>query len=177
MTYAEKSDSIRALIRDVPDFPKPGILFKDITPLLENADGFRAAIEALAGRLRPHAPTVLVAIESRGFIFGAPLALHMGLPLVLVRKPGKLPRRTESVTYLLEYGEDSLEVHADAVAPQGRYAIVDDVLATGGTAAAVASLLKRLDGRLACCAFLIELAFLNGRARLADAPVESLIAY
>lgn len=175
------SDPIRAriksLIRDVPDFPKPGILFKDITPLLEDVSGFRMAIEALAAGVRPHRPTALIAIESRGFILGAPLALHMGLPLLLVRKPGKLPRRTESVAYQLEYGEDRLEVHADAILAGGRYAIIDDVLATGGTAAAVVALVKRLGGRLACCAFLIELGFLNGRPRLEPAPVESLIVY
>lgn len=177
MTESLKTREIEALIRDVPDFPKPGILFKDITPLLENAPLFRAAIELLAAGVARHAPTALVAIESRGFIFGAPLALHMGLPLVLVRKPGKLPRRIESVAYQLEYGEDRLEVHADAVQAYGRYAIVDDVLATGGTASAVSSLLHRLGGTVACHAFLIELGFLAGRERLGTAPVEALVAY
>jgi len=168
---------IQALIRDVPDFPKPGILFKDITPLLENVAGFRSAVTILATRVQPHRPTALVAIESRGFILGAPLALHMGLPLIIVRKPGKLPRATESVSYQLEYGTDSLHVHADAIQLGGRYAIVDDVLATGGTAAAVASLVERLGGTLACHAFLIELGFLDGRSRLGASPVESLVTY
>ena len=168
---------IHELIRDVPDFPRPGILFKDITPLLEDVAGFRAAITQLAACVEPHAPAALVAIESRGFIIGAPLALHMGLPLVLVRKPGKLPRQIESVAYQLEYGEDRLEVHVDAIRPGTRYAIVDDVLATGGTAEAVAKLIGRLGGLVICQAFLIELGFLEGRGRLGASCVESLISY
>lgn len=169
--------SFAGLIRDVPDFPRAGVLFKDITPLLENPAAFAEVIAQLAARLRPHAPTALVAIESRGFLFGAPLALALGLPLVLVRKPGKLPRQTQRVDYALEYGVDVLEIHADAVSRGGRYAIVDDVLATGGTAAAVARLLEELGGTVACHAFLIELSFLAGRARLGTAAVESLVAY
>ncbi|MBA4285619.1 MAG: adenine phosphoribosyltransferase [Xanthomonadaceae bacterium] len=168
---------LTSLIRDVPDFPKPGIVFKDITPLLEDAAGFRACIEALAARVSPHRPDALVAIESRGFIFGAPLALHLGLPLIVVRKPGKLPRATESVAYQLEYGEDRLEVHADAIRAGHRYALVDDVLATGGTAEAVTSLITRLGGQMACAAFPLELGFLGGRARLAGAVTESLVRY
>ena len=168
---------LKSLIRDVPDFPKPGIVFKDITPLLEDARGFRACIEALAERVSAHRPDALVAIESRGFIFGAPLALHLGLPLIVVRKPGKLPRATESVAYQLEYGEDRLEVHADAIAPGRRHALIDDVLATGGTAEAVCSLVTRLGGRMACAAFPLELAFLGGRARLAGTPTESLLTF
>lgn len=177
MTELMTQPTIESLIRDVPDFPKPGIIFKDITPLLEHAGAFRGAIERLGSAVLAHAPEALVAIESRGFIFGAPLALHLGLPLVLVRKPGKLPRQTETIAYQLEYGEDRLEVHADAVRPGGRYAIVDDVLATGGTAAAVGALLTRLGGQVACHAFLIELGFLAGRTRLGDAPIEALVAY
>lgn len=168
---------MNALIRDVADFPKPGIVFKDITPLLEDAAGFRACIEALAARVAERRPDALIAIESRGFIFGAPLALALGLPLIVVRKPGKLPRRTESVAYQLEYGEDRLEVHADAIAAGRRHVIVDDVLATGGTAAAVASLVTRLGGELAGFAFPIELAFLDGRSRLGGVPVDSLVTY
>lgn len=168
---------LQSLIRDVPDFPKPGIVFKDITPLLEDAGGFRACIEALAERVSAHQPDALVAIESRGFIFGAPLALHLGLPLIVVRKPGKLPRATESVAYQLEYGEDRLEVHADAIAAGRRYALIDDVLATGGTAEAVISLVTRLGGRMACAAFPLELGFLGGRSRLADTVTESLVVY
>jgi len=173
---AETAAILTGLIRDVPDFPKPGILFKDITPLLESPDGFRTCIAALGERVRAHGVTALVAIESRGFIFGAPLATHLGLPLIVVRKPGKLPRRTESVSYQLEYGEDRLEVHADAIVAGSRYAIIDDVLATGGTAEAVATLIARLGGIVACAAFPIELAFLSGRARL-SAPVESLVVF
>lgn len=168
---------IRSLIRDVPDFPKPGVVFKDITPLLAHPAGLRTVTDAFAERLRPHAPTAIVAVESRGFLFGAPLALHMGLPLIIVRKPGKLPRATESVSFALEYGTDSLHLHADAIHPDGRYAIVDDVLATGGTAAAVASLIARLGGTVAAQAFLIELGFLGGRGRLGAVPVESLETY
>ena len=168
---------LTSLIRDVPDFPKPGIVFKDITPLLEDAAGFRACIEALAERVARHQPDAVVAIESRGFIFGAPLALYLGLPLIVVRKPGKLPRATESVGYQLEYGEDRLEVHADAIVAGRRYALVDDVLATGGTAAAVISLIGRLGGHMACAAFPLELGFLGGRARLAGTAVDSLVCY
>ncbi|GAC1633438.1 MAG: adenine phosphoribosyltransferase [Nevskia sp.] len=176
MTPTSAAD-LRALIRDVPDFPKPGIGFKDITPLLENPAGFRAAITEMGARIGRHAPTALVAIESRGFILGAPLALHLGLPLIIVRKPGKLPRATESVSYQLEYGLDTLHVHADAIGPGGRYAVIDDVLATGGTAAAVSELVERLGGGLACHGFLIELGFLGGRGRLGAGPVESLVTY
>lgn len=168
---------LRSLIHDVPDFPKPGIVFKDITPLLEDPAGFRAAIDALAGRLRAHRPEALIAIESRGFILGAPLALVMALPLIIVRKPGKLPRATESVSYQLEYGLDTLQVHADAVRRGGRYAVVDDVLATGGTAAAVADLVGRLGASVAALGFLIELDFLAGRGRLGGHAVESLVRY
>jgi adenine phosphoribosyltransferase len=174
---ASTDATLKSLIRDVADFPKPGIGFKDITPLLEDAAGFRACIEALGERVSAHQPEALVAIESRGFIFGAPLALHLGLPLIVVRKPGKLPRATESVAYQLEYGEDRLEVHADAIVPGRRHALIDDVLATGGTAEAVVSLISRLGGAMACAAFPIELDFLAGRARLAGITVESLVRY
>ncbi len=168
---------LRSLILDVADFPKPGVGFKDITPLLEHAAGFRACIEALAADAAARRPDALIAIEARGFIFGAPLAMQMGLPLIVVRKPGKLPRRTESVAYQLEYGEDRLEVHADAIVAGRRHVLVDDVLATGGTAAAVASLVTRLGGVLAGCTFPIELAFLDGCSRLSGVPVDSLVSY
>ena len=177
LTMSDTAATLRALIHDVPDFPKPGIVFKDITPLLENAPGFRLAIETLATQLKTHLPEGIVAVESRGFIFGAPLAMHLGLPLIVVRKPGKLPRATEAQTYQLEYGEDRLEVHADAIRRGGRYAIVDDVLATGGTAEAVAKLIGRLGGNVVAQGFIIELAFLRGRARLGQQVVESLISY
>ena len=171
------SDALKAHIRDVPDFPKPGILFKDITPLLADPAAFQASIEQLAARIAPHAPQGLLAIESRGFIFGAALAQRLQLPLLLVRKPGKLPWHTEQITYQLEYGEDTLQIHRDAVTAGGRYAIVDDVLATGGTAAATAELVRRQGGVVVACAFLVELGFLGGRQRLGDAALESLLLY
>jgi adenine phosphoribosyltransferase len=171
------SAALKAHVRDVPDFPKPGILFKDITPLLADAAAFHAVIEQLAARLAPHAPQGLLAIESRGFIFGAALALRLQLPLLLVRKPGKLPWHTAHITYDLEYGSDRLEIHRDAVLAGGRYAIVDDVLATGGTAAAAAELVRQQGGDVVCFAFLIELGFLQGRQRLGEAALESLLVY
>ena len=168
---------IRSLIVDVPDFPQPGIVFKDITPLLANPAAFKAAVERLAEhgtRLRCDA---VLAIESRGFILGAPLALELGLPLQLVRKRGKLPRAALTVSYALEYGVDHLEVHADAIAKGGRYLIVDDVIATGGTAAAVASLVAQQGATVAACLFLVELTFLEGRSKLGGVDVVSLINY
>ena len=170
-------DEIRSLIRDVPDFPKPGIVFKDITPLLGDADGFRAAIDALADRAAPLHADGILAIESRGFIFGAALALRVGVPLQLVRKRGKLPRKSISMEYELEYGVDHLEMHEDAVRAGGRYLIVDDVIATGGTAAAVTKLVAMRRAKVAACVFLIELEFLHGRDRLGAAEVISLIRY
>jgi adenine phosphoribosyltransferase len=167
----------RSLVVDVPDFPKPGIVFKDITPLLADPVAFRGVIEALAERCRALNADGILAIESRGFIFGAALAQHMALPLQLVRKRGKLPRRALSVRYDLEYGSDSLEVHVDAIAPGKRYLIVDDVIATGGTAAAVAKLVGECGAVVAACVFLLELTFLHGRDKLADAPVVSLFSY
>ena len=168
---------IQALIRDVPDFPKPGIIFKDITPLLADADGFRATIDAFAERVAPLRADGLLAIESRGFIFGAALALRIGVPLQLVRKRGKLPRASLSMEYELEYGVDHLEMHTDAVRRAARYLIVDDVIATGGTAAAVAKMVALQGGAVAACVFLIELEFLNGRSRLPGQEVISLIRY
>lgn len=168
---------IRALIRDVPDFPKPGILFKDITPLLGDVDGFALAVNALAERIAVHRPDALVAIEARGFIFGTALAQALKLPLQLVRKPGKLPAATASVDYQLEYGRDRLEIHVDAISAGTKYAIVDDVLATGGTAAATAALVRKLHGEVACQAFLMELSVLGGRSRLQLDPVETLLSF
>jgi adenine phosphoribosyltransferase len=170
-------DEIRGLIRDVPDFPKPGIIFKDITPILANPAAFAAATEHLAESLAHMSADGILAIESRGFIFGAALAQRLRLPLQLVRKRGKLPRETFSVRYELEYGFDHLEVHKDALRPDGRYLIVDDLIATGGTAAAVAQLVAQQGGTIAACAFLIELTFLDGRRRLDGHTVVSLIRY
>jgi adenine phosphoribosyltransferase len=168
---------IKALIVDVPDFPKPGIVFKDITPLLSNAAAFRAATELLAQRCEGLHADGILAIESRGFIFGAALAQRLALPLELVRKRGKLPRPSISVRYELEYGFDHLEVHKDALKRGGRYLIVDDVIATGGTAAAVTELVAQQGATAAACVFLIELTFLPGRSRLNDQNVVSLISY
>ncbi len=168
---------IKSLIRDVPDFPKPGILFKDITPLLADAAGFALATEQLALLVQPHKPAALVAIESRGFIFGAALAQRLSLPLLLVRKPGKLPAKKVSLSYQLEYGSDTIEMHADAIEKDRPYVIVDDVIATGGTAEAAARLIEMQGGRVACCAFLIELGFLKGRERLGRHTVASVLRY
>jgi adenine phosphoribosyltransferase len=168
---------IQALIKDVPDFPKPGIIFKDITPLLANPEAFRAATGALAERVAHLRADGVLAIESRGFIFGAALAHHMGLPLQLVRKRGKLPRASISMRYALEYGFDHLEIHTDAIRPGGKYLIVDDVIATGGTAAATVQLVALQKATVAACVFLIELTFLNGRRALEGHEVVSLIRY
>ena len=170
-------EQIGARVRAVADFPKPGILFRDITPLLADAAAFGAAIDRLAAALVEHRAEGLVAIESRGFIFGAALARAMQLPLLLVRKPGKLPRRTVGVAYELEYGTDRVEAHAEDFVPGRHYAVVDDVIATGGTAAAAAELVEKQGGKVACCAFLIELDALQGRQRLGKRPVVSLLHY
>lgn len=170
-------EEIKALVKDVPDFPKPGIVFKDITPLLSNAAAFAAITDHMAARARAHEADGILAIESRGFIFGAALADRVRLPLHLVRKRGKLPRETVSVEYDLEYGTDHVEVHADVVAADRRYLIVDDVIATGGTAAAVAELVNRQGGSVAACLFVLELSFLNGRALLTDQTIDSLIVF
>src|SRR6185295_17526103 len=160
---------LKALIREIPDFPKPGILFRDITPLLANGAGLREAVAQMAAPFRGKVEVVL-GIEPRGFILGAPVAVELGIGLAIVRKPGKLPAATVSASYELEYGTDSLEIHADAIGHGHRVLIVDDLLATGGTAAAAIDLVRRLGGQVVACAFLIELAGLGGRARLA--PVE-----
>lgn len=159
-----------ALIRDIPDFPKPGVVFKDITPLLADHDGFSRVIQALARAGRDDDGNVVVdkvvGMEARGFILAAPVALALGAGFVPVRKPGKLPGPTHSVTYALEYGEDSLEVHRDAIQPGERVLMVDDVLATGGTAAATAELIQQCGGVVSGFAVLMELSFLPGRARV-----------
>lgn len=168
---------LERLIRDVPDFPRKGIVFKDITPLLADAEAFDFVVENLAVRVKQHEPNALAAIESRGFIFGAALAAKLGLPLQLVRKPGKLPSKRVTVGYDLEYGSDSLEMHLDAVNSGDRIALIDDLLATGGTAGAAVELVRKLGGHVCCATFLIELGYLNGREQLSALPVESLIIY
>jgi adenine phosphoribosyltransferase len=167
----------RAAVRDVPDFPKPGIIFKDITPLLGNAGLFAAATDEMASRAADLAITHVVGIESRGFIIAAPVAQAIGAGFVPVRKPGKLPFRAIREEYALEYGTDSLNIHEDAVGRSARVLVVDDVLATGGTAAATCRLVERAGGKVVGCSFLIELAFLNGRSRLEGRAIDSLLTY
>ncbi len=168
---------IRSLIRAVPDFPKPGIVFRDITPLLAHPEGFNATIERLAEQADGTDPDAILAIESRGFIFGAALANRLALPLQIVRKSGKLPRESIAIRYELEYGHDHLEVHTDAIEPGGRYLIVDDLIATGGTARATARLVRQQQGIVARCLFVVELSALNGREALGDLPVVSLLSF
>jgi len=168
---------LKAAIRDVPDFPRPGILFKDITPLLARPRAVHSVTELMAEKIERHGADGIVAIESRGFIFGAALAVRLDLPLQLVRKPGKLPYKTVAMSYQLEYGRDQVEIHVDAIEPGLTYAVVDDLIATGGTAAAAADLIEMRRGRVACCAFVIELGFLHGRERLGPRPIETLIEF
>jgi adenine phosphoribosyltransferase len=167
----------RALIRDIPDFPKPGILFKDITPVLASAEAMHEVIERFATFAKEKKPTVIVGIESRGFVFGMPLALAMGLPFVPVRKLGKLPYKTIHEEYALEYGTNAVEMHEDAIREGDRVIIVDDLLATGGTANAAKRLVNRLGGTVEGFTFLIELEFLHGRLSLVSDDVLALIAY
>jgi len=168
---------LRSLIRDIPDFPRPGIGFKDITPLIADADGLALAVRLLADRARPLQVDCVVAAEARGFLLGPALALALGAGFVLARKPGKLPFDTVSAEYLLEYGEGTLELHTDAVAPGRRVLVHDDLLATGGTAATLCHLVEQLGGEVVGCGFLIELAFLDGRRRLAGREVHALLTY
>jgi adenine phosphoribosyltransferase len=163
-------------IRDIPDFPKPGIVFKDITPLLADAMAFRAAVDALIEPYRGRVDMVL-GIESRGFIVGAAAAYALGTGIAVVRKPGKLPYRTHKASYDLEYGTDALEIHHDALGDGHRVLLVDDLLATGGTARAAIELVERCGGQVVACAFLIELGFLGGRARLGRHELHALLAY
>ncbi|MBM4014044.1 MAG: adenine phosphoribosyltransferase [Planctomycetes bacterium] len=164
-------------IRDVPDFPKPGILFKDITPLLRDGAALRETVHQLAARVRPLRVDAVAGIESRGFLFAATLALELGIGLVPLRKPNKLPYRKLRESYALEYGTDSLEMHEDAIKPGERIALVDDLLATGGTMSAARRLVERSGGSVAVCLFVIELSFLNGREKLPDVPVEALLRF
>jgi adenine phosphoribosyltransferase len=164
-------------IRDIPDFPKPGIVFKDITPLLKDPGAFRRTLEILEERIRPLDPDLLLGIESRGFIFGGALAYKLDTGLIIARKPGKLPYDTDSVSYDLEYGSATLELHRDAVSKGQRVVIIDDLLATGGTAAACARLVRNQQGEVAGHTFVVELAFLNGRKQLEPDPVSSILVY
>jgi adenine phosphoribosyltransferase len=166
---------LRGYVRDIADFPKPGIVFRDITPLMASAEALDEAVRRLAEIAEPLAPDVVVAAEARGFLLGAALARELGAGFVLARKPGKLPYDTERAEYLLEYGSDALEVHTDALADGSRVLVHDDLLATGGTAKALCELVEQLHGEVVGCAFLIELAFLGGRERLAGYDVHALM--
>ncbi|HEX2850857.1 MAG TPA: adenine phosphoribosyltransferase [Acidimicrobiales bacterium] len=164
-------------VRDIPDFPRPGVVFKDITPLLAHPDGFRFAVSALADHFAGHEVDKVLGVEARGFIIAAPVAYRFGAGFIPVRKAGKLPWEIEREEYELEYGTDLLEIHRDAVAPGERTLIVDDVLATGGTASAAATLVERLGGVVVGLGFVIELAFLGGRGKLSGYDAVSLITY
>jgi adenine phosphoribosyltransferase len=168
---------LRKFVRDIPDFPRPGIVFKDITPLLLDPAALDQAVSELAALARPLSVDLVVAAEARGFILGAALARELGAGFVPARKPGKLPSETVSAEYTLEYGIDALEMHADALAGGIRVLVHDDLLATGGTAAAVCALVEELGAVVAGCAFLVELSFLGGRARLAPHEVLTVIDY
>ena len=170
-------DELRRAIRDVPDFPKPGIVFKDITPLLANGALLRQACDLMAAPFRNDGVTLVAAIESRGFLLGGPVASALGAGIVPIRKVGKLPYTTRRVTYQLEYGTDALEVHVDAFATAANVLLVDDVLATGGTAAAACELIESVGGRVVGCSFLIALSFLNGADRIASRRLESVMTY
>lgn len=173
----DRIDAIRKLIRDVPDFPKPGILFKDITPVLADPRAFNLCLDLLAERYDGQRIDTIVGIESRGFIFGAALASRMRKPFVPARKPGKLPAATYKQEYALEYGTDAIEIHRDAIAAGDRVLVVDDLIATGGTARAVCDLVRKIGGNVIAAAFVIELEFLEGAPKLAPVPVYSLIQY
>lgn len=168
---------IKEAVRNIPDFPKPGIVFRDITPLLSNGQLFAKTIDILAERYRTQQIDMVLGIESRGFIIGSALAYSLGAGFCIVRKPGKLPYETHSATYQLEYGSDSLEIHVDALPPHARVVLADDLIATGGTAAATAALVTKLGGIVVECAFVIELAFLKGREKLKPYPFFSILQY
>jgi adenine phosphoribosyltransferase len=174
---ADQERRLRALVREIPDFPRPGISFKDITPLLADASALAYSVKRLAELARPLEVDCVVAAEARGFLLGPALALELEAGFVLARKPGKLPYETVSAEYLLEYGAGTLELHTDAVQGRRRMLVHDDLLATGGTALALCELVEALGGEVAGCGFLIELAFLAGRERLAPREVHALLSY
>ena len=168
---------LRQYIRDVPDFPAPGVLFRDITPLLKDPGAFEYVVEQMADEAQARGAETIVGIESRGFIFGCPVALRLDLPFIPVRKPGKLPAKRMSIEYSLEYGDSQLDIHQDALADGQRAVIIDDLLATGGTALATAKLVELVGGEVAGLSFAVELTALNGREALKDYPVASLLRY
>lgn len=169
--------NLKHYVRSIPDFPKPGIMFRDITPILKSSAAMHAVIDEMAAPWRSQGITAVVAAEARGFVFGAPLAMSLGAGFVPVRKPGKLPGATNSCHYDLEYGSDALHIHQDALGRGDRVLLVDDLLATGGTISACLRLVRQQEANVVGAAFLIELSFLNGRQRLSDLPVSSLIEY
>ena len=171
------SERIANAVRDVPDFPKPGILFKDVTPLLADGALFREAIDLFLDASRPLKPDKIVGIDARGFLFGSAVAYELGAGFVPVRKKGKLPYETKEASYMLEYGEATVEMHVDAIAPGERIVLIDDLLATGGTSAAAAKLISQAGGDLLEVQFLIELAFLSGRKHLEPTPVRAFLTY
>lgn len=170
-------DQLRAKVRDVPDFPQPGIVFKDLMPLIADAESFKTSIDLLAEWSAPRSPDVILGAEARGFIFGGALAYTLGCGFVPARKPGKLPWQTVEASYDLEYGQDTLQIHADALGSGSRVIVLDDVLATGGTARAKVDLVHQLGGTVVGALFVVELAFLHGRDRLVGVDVNALLAY
>lgn len=168
---------LKSYIRDVPDFPKKGIIFKDITPLWQDKEAFSYAIDAIAENFQDSAIDLVVGVEARGFIVGAPVAYKLGVGFIPMRKPGKLPYKTTSISYELEYGVDTIEMHEDAILPGHKILIVDDLLATGGTAAGMCELIARVGGEIVALAFIVDLTFLDGRSKLGGYPVFSLIQF
>ena len=177
MAKCMTKDGLKGLIRDIPDFPKKGIIFKDIMPLIQDKEAFKSAIDLLADRYAGKGIKKVVSVEARGFIFGAAVAYKLGAGIVPVRKKGKLPYKTHEITYDLEYGTDTLQMHQDAIEPGEKVLIVDDLLATGGTVSAVIDLVEKLGGEIADITFLIELTFLKGRDRLKGRSIFSLIQF
>jgi adenine phosphoribosyltransferase len=174
---SDSIEQLRAAVRDVPDFPKKGIIFKDITPILGSGKLFRAAIEAFLEQCRGKQVDKIVGIDARGFLFGSAVAYDLGVGFVPLRKKGRLPYKTESAKYSLEYGEAEMELHVDAIEPGEKIVLIDDLLATGGTAASAAALIKKMGGDLLEAQFLIELEFLHGREKLGSTPVVSFLKY
>lgn len=173
----ETADQLRASVRDVPDFPKKGIIFKDITPILKDGTLFRASIELFLERCRGKRIDKIVGIDARGFLFGSAVAYDLGIGFVPLRKKGRLPYQTESAKYSLEYGEAEMELHIDAITPGEQIVLIDDLLATGGTSASAAALIRKVGGELVEAIFLIELEFLHGREKLAPTPVVAFLKY
>lgn len=174
---SDSIDELRAAIRDIPDFPKPGIIFKDITPILGNGRLFRAAIEAFLGECRGKQIDKIVGIDARGFLFGSAVAYDLGIGFVPLRKKGRLPYKTESAKYSLEYGEAEMELHVDAIERGEKIVLIDDLLATGGTSASAVALIRKVGGELVSAQFLIELEFLHGRQKLESTPIVSFLKY